>query len=85
MASDSVNVMELNLIQDSRKEVQIYSTRQYFDVHKDVHDNSSTGPLNCVSSTGDPMYNTVFAAGTQCHNMVRTKKTKMYFYFLSFL
>ena len=45
------------------------------DAYKDVHENSSTGPLSCVSSTGDPTYDTAIAAGTQCHNMVRTKMT----------
>ena len=75
MASDSENVTELNLFQDSRTGVQKYSSGHYFDVCKDIYDNSSTGPLSCVSSTGDPMYDTAFAAGTQCHNMVRTKMT----------
>ena len=64
MASDSENKTELNLIQDSRKGVREYSTGHYFYAHKDVHENSSTGPLSCVSSTGNPTYNTAVAAGT---------------------
>ena len=84
MAPESENVTELNLIQDSRNGVRNYSTGHYFDVYKDVHENSSTGPLSCVSSTGDPMYNTAIAAGTQYHNMVCTKMTKMDYYFCPF-
>ena len=47
---------ELNLIQDSRNGVQKNSTGRYFDVRKDVHQNTSTGLSGCVSSTGDPTY-----------------------------
>ena len=84
MVPDSENMTELNLIQDSRKGVRKYSTGHYFDVHKDVHENSSTGLLSCVSSTGNPTYNTSIAAGTQCHNMVCTKMTKMDYFFCPF-
>ena len=69
MAPDSENVTEQNFIQDSRNEVHEYSTEHYFHTYKNVHENSRTGPLSCVSSTGDPTYNTAIAAGTQCHNM----------------
>ena len=61
MAPDSENVTEENFIQDSRNGVQKYSTEDYFDVCKDVHENSSTGLLSCVSSTGDPTYDTAIA------------------------
>ena len=71
MAPDSENVTEQNLIQDSRNRVREYSTEHYFDTYKNVHENSSTGLLSCVSSTGNPTYNTAFVTGTKCHNMVR--------------
>ena len=54
MASDSENLTEQNLIQDSRNGIREYSTEHYFNAHKDVHENSSTGPLSCVSSMGAP-------------------------------
>ena len=81
MASDSENMTEENFIQDSRTKVRKCSTEEYFDVRADVHENSSTGPLSCVSGTANPTYDTVFTAETQCHDMVRTKMTKTNSYF----
>ena len=84
MTSDSENVAEEDIIQDSRNEVRKYSTEDYFDVRTDVHENSSTGPLSCVSGTANPTYDTAFAAETQCRDMVRTKMTKTNNYFCPF-
>ena len=84
MASDSKNVTEENFIQNSRNKVRKCSTEEYFDVRTDVHENSSTGPLSCVSGTANPTYDTAFAAETQCRDMVRTKMTKTNSYFCPF-
>ena len=40
MAPNSENVTEQNLIQDSRNGVREYSTEHYFDIYKNVHENS---------------------------------------------